>query len=343
MKKFKKLLGVCLVATAMIVGASCDNNEEIVVDPNAKFDAVLDVKEAGPANPNVDVAVNANTASTILAKVTFTTTTKDMLRLYITQNIKGAGEIIYKPTEAVDLKADGAIDLTGKNSKNFEFQFALPVPAGLGTTGTVVYSFWTTTGNGDFRDKTKRLALGTGTITLKLGTATNPDAPLKSYTNLELRAPLADGTSLTFMSFFDGKTYKITTGATPAANAEFVALWDMGYYYRTNPNFLWEATLSSTNDYLDAIVNIPTLSGIAKADLNKVYFRKGTTLDFATVTTASLNAITASTEQTVKNLRAGELIEFVDKYGKKGLIKVISVTGTDGTTGVIKVDIKVQP
>jgi hypothetical protein len=336
-------LGSLLVASAMLLISSCSNNDEIKVDPNAIFDAVLEVKESGPATPNVDVTVDANTKSTIKAKVTFTTTTtpaKDMYRLYITQNTKGAGEVIYKPTESVDLKADGAIDLAKKSKTNFEFQFTLPVPSG---EGTVVYSFWTTTGNGDFRDKTKRLAIGPGTITMKLGTAANPETPIKSYTNIELRAPLADGTSLTFLSFFDGKTYRIKTGATPLENAEFVALWDMGYYFRTNPSFLWEATLSSTADYLDAIVDIPTLSGIAKADLNKVYFKKGTTLNFTNVTNTSLNAITASTEQTVKNLVVGDVIEFVNRYGKKGLIKVVALTPGDGVGGVIKLDIKVQP
>ncbi len=138
---------------------SCSDNDEIAVDPNATYDADLEVNESGPANPNKDVTVDANTASTIKARIAFTSTTKDMKRLYITQNISGQGETVYKPTEGVDSKGDGSIDLTNKNSKDFEFQFNLPVPAGVGT-GTVVYKFWTTTGNGDFRDISQRLAVG---------------------------------------------------------------------------------------------------------------------------------------------------------------------------------------
>ncbi|HEY5824038.1 MAG TPA: hypothetical protein VIT44_06730, partial [Cyclobacteriaceae bacterium] len=184
MKKLGRYgIGLFLAAITLI-GVSCDDNDEIKVNPAAEFDAILTVSEGGTANPNEDVTVDANTTSTIDAKVTFTSTTKDMARLYITQNVKGAGEKQFKPTESVDLKGDGAIDLTGKNSKNFDFQFALPVPAGIGT-GTVVYKFWTTTGNGDFRDPAQRIAVGPGTITLKYGSATNPDAgtaDIKSYT-----------------------------------------------------------------------------------------------------------------------------------------------------------------
>src|SRR5687767_13531097 len=103
----KNKFATLFLAAAAFLAFSCDDNDEIKVDPNAEFDAVLEVKEAGPANPNKDVVVDANAASTIKAKVAFTSTTKSMTRLYITQNIKGAGEVIYKPSENIDLKGDG--------------------------------------------------------------------------------------------------------------------------------------------------------------------------------------------------------------------------------------------
>ena len=80
MKKFKNTLSLWLLASCVFFIVSCDNNEEIKVDPNASFDAVLEVKETGIANPNVDVAVDANTTSSIKAKVSFITITKEMLR-----------------------------------------------------------------------------------------------------------------------------------------------------------------------------------------------------------------------------------------------------------------------
>jgi hypothetical protein len=334
----KNKVATLLLAAATFFAVSCDDNDEIKVDPNASFDAVLEVKEAGPANPNADVTVDANTASTIKAKVTFTSTTKSMKRLYITQNIKGAGEEIYKPSENIDLKGDGAIDLTGKDDKAFEFQFTLPVPAGVGT-GTVVYKFWTTDGSGDFRDMSKRLAVGPGTITLKYGAATNPAAsaaPVKSYSAKILAAPLNDGSSLTFISLVDGVIYKIKDGA------EYARRWDFGYYYTTAAG----ASLASTFNY-EAAFPFVDVDGIAgTTELNKVYFALSakTSADFDAVTTSgNLNSITTSQNQKISGLTAGNIVEFVDNYGKKGLIRVSEVKGTFNSGDYIKIDIKVQP
>jgi hypothetical protein len=340
MKKLK-LLGTLLAFTLWFT--SCDNNDEILVDPNADFDAVLDVKEAGPANPNVDVVVDANTASTIKAKVTFTTTTKDMARLYITQNIKAQGETIYEPTENIDLKGDGAVDLTGKNSKNFEFQFTLPVPAGVGAAGTVVYSFWTTTGNGDFRDKAQRLALGTGTITLKFGTGTNPNtgtAVVKSFTDIKLIPPLADGTSNTFISLLDGKVYNVKQGV------EYVSLWDFGYLFSVSAD---AATLRAPFNYPTIAINIPSVAGTTNDELNKTYFKKSTktTTEFDAITTsANLDFVAVDKVDAniiVKQLAANDVVEFIDQYGKKGLIKVLEVKPGNGSDGFIRFSVRVQP
>jgi hypothetical protein len=88
MENFKNYASSFLLVLASLFIFSCDTNDEIQVDPNAEFDAVLEVNEAGPANPDVIVNVNPVTQSDIEAKVSFTSTTS-MKRLYITQNIKG--------------------------------------------------------------------------------------------------------------------------------------------------------------------------------------------------------------------------------------------------------------
>ncbi len=343
MRKLGKYGIGLFLAAVTLVGVSCDDNDEIAVtDPNADFDAVLTVTDAN-ATPNVDVTVDANTASTIDAKVSFTSTTKDMARLYITQNIKGAGETLYKPTESVDLKADGAIDLSKKNAKDFEFQFDLPVPSGVGT-GTVVYKFWTTTGNGDFRDVTQRLALGAGTITLKYGTATNPDAgtaAVKSYADVKLIAPLADGSSKTFVSLLDGKTYNVSQGI------EYVSLWDIGYLYSTATTA--KATLRAPYNYPTIAIDIPTKAGTTNDELNKTYFKKSTksTTEFdAIAKSGDLSFVAVDKTDAnivVTELTANSVVEFVDNYGKKGLIKVLEVNGTNGSDGFIRIAVKVQP
>jgi hypothetical protein len=332
-----------LLAVIAIFGVSCsDNNDIVATDPNTKYDAQLAVAE-GSSNPNTDVTVDANTSSTIEAKVSFTSTTKDMARLYITQNIKGMGETQFKPTESVDKKADGSIDLANKNSKSFDFQFALPVPSGVGT-GTVVYKFWTTTGNGDFRDPTQRLAVGPGTITLKYGNATNPDAAtanVKSYTDVKLSAPTADGNSKTFVSMVDGNTYNVSQGI------EYVSLWDIGYLYSTATADA--ATLRAPYNYPAIAIDIPTKASTTNDELNKTYFKRSTIstaefdeisssgdLDFVTVEKTDANLV-------VTQLTANDVVEFIDQYGKKGAIKVLQVNGTNGSDGFIRVAVKVQP
>jgi len=338
MKKFTNQYVALLFAAATVFSVGCDDNDEIAVDPNADFDVVLDVTE-GKTPVNQDVTVDANTSSTILAKVTFTATTSTlkMYRLYITQNVAGAGEEIFKPTESIDLKGDGSVDLEKDNKSTFEFQFKLPVPSGV-STGTVVYKFWTTTGNGDFRDQSKRLAVGPGTITLKYGTSTtNPEAKVKSYSAKVLAAPLNDGSSATFISLVNGTVYKIKD------QAEFAAYWDFGYY-NTNAE---GAALSSTNYYETAFnfVKVSTITGLATTDLNKAYFATSTktSADFDKVAVAGdLKDVATGTSQKITNLKVGDVIQFTDNYGKKGLIRVTEIKGTFNSGDYIKLDIKVQ-
>lgn len=336
MKKFRNYLSALLFMAVAVLATSCDNNEEIQVDPNANFDVILNVDEAGPDNPNEDEVVNANTQSTIKAKVIFKSTT-DMNRLYITQNVQGQGEEKFEPTENVDLKGDGSLDLTGKNSKDFEYQFNLPVPSGVGENGTVVYKFWVTSGKGDFREFSDNLIGTPGTITLKFGTATNPAAEVKSYSAKILAAPLKNGNSSTFISLLDGGLYKINEGA------EYAALWDFGYYNRIAE----QASLASTSYYETAFsfVNVDSIAGTS--ELNHTYFAKSdkTEAQFNEVTLSGsthLDFATPSSEK-VTGLMAGNIIEFEDGYGKKGLIHVVEVKGTYNEGDYLKINIKVQP
>jgi hypothetical protein len=341
MKLFRHNVAILMLTATAFFAVSCDDNDEVeVTDPNAEFDAVLEV----PGASNVDVVVDANTSSTIKAKVSFTSPTKGMTRLYITQNVKDAGETVYEPTENIDLKADGAIDIPAAEKNAFSYQFVLPVPSGVGT-GTVVYKFWTTDGNGDPRDESKRLAVGPGTITLKYGAGTNPAesaALLKEFSAKILAAPLTDGTSNTFISLVDGQLYKIKDGA------EYATFWDFGYYYTGQQG----ASLASTSAYEDSFINTATgvkfidVDGIAgTTDLNDAYFALSTktSADFTAATKAGDFTFSAPTSQKISGLVAGNIVEFVDNYGKKGLIRVVEVKGTTGSTDYIKIDIKVQP
>ena len=163
--------------------------------------------------------------------------------MYLTQNVGGAGDEPYQIDASVDFKADNSIDMGSSHSDTVEYVIDLPVPSGI-TEGTVTYTVWTTSGRGDHRDNTKRLAVGVGTITLNYGGA-NGTAEVKSYSATLLAAPTADLSSTTFLSLTDGKAYAGSQGE------EYAALWDFGYYNSGTEN----ASLASVSAYETAFTN----------------------------------------------------------------------------------------
>lgn len=331
MKQFTKLGFMAALLGGLTFFSSCDDNDEITpVDPDAEYDVVLNLEEGGQ-DDNGTVVVDANTQATISAKVTFTSTSLSMRRLYITQNVNGQGDEPFELQANIDKKADGSIDIEAANSNNVEYVLNLPVPSGV--DGTVVYKLWTTTGRGDYRDPSQRFAVGIGTITLNYG-GTNAAAEVKSYSATILAAPLADGSSETFISLLDGQTYQIKQGE------EYVDFWDFGYYYG-NTN---KASLASTDAYPSSIINVEAIANTTDP-LNNTYFKLSTktSAEFDAISVSGdLDFITQPTSETITGLVAGDIIEFVDDYGKKGMIKVVDVVGTNGSNDYIKLDIKVQ-
>ena len=164
---------------------------------------------------------------------------------------------------------------------------------------------------------------------------------LVTLLDVKLIAPLADGTSKTFVSLVDGQTYSVNGGI------EKVYLWDIGYLYSTATTD--HATLRPPYNYPAIAIDIPTKAGVTNDELNKTYFKASdkTTADFDAVAISSdldFVSVTA-TEANLKvvELAADDVVEFVDNYGKKGLIKVLQVNGTNGSDGFIRIAIKVQP
>jgi hypothetical protein len=354
MRKLRNSLTTLLLASVAFFTVSCDNNDEIKVNPDSQFDVVLKVTKDSSDHANVNYNVTSATGSSILAKVRFNAGTNGgMKRLYITQNALGTAETKFT-ISGIDSKGDGSVDLEKGDGKTFEYQFTLPVPADLKTqNGTLVYTLWATSGIGDFRNSDKRLILGPATITLKFGTAVDPDvnnSAVKSYPDVKLFAPTADGNSKTFVSLVDGKTYNVSQGV------EFVSLWDFGYLYSVSAKD--SATLRapfnynvpySTNPNPITIIDIPAKSGTTNDDLNKTYFKLSakTASDFDNVAKFSdlASVSVTATNETVRitRLDVGNVVEFVDNYGKKGLIKVLEIQGTNGSDAFIRIAIKVQP
>lgn len=315
--------------------------------------ATLVFSEAETGTPDkTEAEASGEVGTKVPGRVIFTSTGLDQRRMYITQNISGGGDMPFSAFDLDDtdlkkvLKGDGSIDLDGSNKKVIDFTFELPVPDI--DNGEIVYSFWTTTGKGDFRDSDKRLALGVGTITVKVGNGTNPAAQVRSFEAVKLFAPDVNGNTETFFSLLNEETYKINVGR------EFRNFWDFGYYYgAAGVSKEDKATFSSTANY-DAAFGFP-VEGLkpganeenaASETLNEMFFAEST-LDadgFDGVTlSGDLDNIVKPDVQKITNLAVGDVIEFVDNYGKKGLIKVTEIRAGTGNLDFIKIDVKVQP
>ena len=335
MKNLKTLFLLLVFATVFI---SCDNNDELIVNPKSKFDAEILVTSDGVDNKLAE-SIDITNKHDLKVRVTYKSIDETMRRLYITVDTLGRGavpfKLILKDGTKVDLKGDGSIDLEQKYKKGFDFEFDIKAPNNI-TDGTVVYKFWTTSGKGDFRDDTKRKKLKVSTITLNYGNATTA-AQMKSFTAKLLAAPLADATSKTFISLFDGKVYKISEGA------EYAAFWDFGFFYGKT----YEASLCSVSDYPEVFTAgvFPVLEDGDVFNVVKFKLSEVTVSEFtAIVESNELDFIDASSikDTRIKHLEVGNVIEFVNNYNKKGLIRVLEINPSAGTKGYIKIDVKMQ-
>ncbi len=333
----KKLNRLFMIGALGLIGllSSCSSDDEILVDPTSEFDVVLEF-----SNTSGDVTEPVNVVPTqgIVKARVMVTSTSNMRRLYITRNVGGAGDVPYTPADLSNkvTKPDGSIDVE-TDPKSLDYSLNLDVPSSI-TAGTVVYKFWATSGKGDYRDVENSFVAGVGQIELVYG-GSNPAAPVKSYSAKMFAAPLGDGSSNTFISLLNGQLYKINQGT------EYAAFWDFGYYYGASGL----ASLAASDNYPSSVIDVPAVSGTAKADLNSAYFKLSAKIvsDFEAVTTSGdLNSVSVTTiadNERINQLNVDDIVEFIDNYGKKGLIRVKSITPGFGNDGQMTIDIKVQP
>jgi hypothetical protein len=343
----KKLNYFSLLIAALVMGLSFTSCEE-----DASLLAIDDEEETGESMPKIVINEAGDTDSTsttvyvseleegateVDVIVKFSSEEGKMRRLYMTENIGGAGAEKYElDIEGLDTKGDGSVDLSG-DSEKYGFTFSIPFPVLSDMSeGTVEYKVWATSGRGDYRDQEKRLVAGPGTITINYGGDNPETTAVEEYTQKILAAPLSDGSSETFISLVDGELYRIDQGE------EFAAYWDFGYYYGGTHN----ASLASSYDYPSSIIDVPEVANTTQDELNHTYFSSSdlTVEDFDAVQYASdLDNISQASEETITGLSESDIIEFVDNYGNKGLIKVTEIQGTWNAGDYIELSIKVQP
>lgn len=313
--------------------------------------AYLFINEADPSQNKLVVETHAKAGSKIKARVVFRSTKTTQRRLYITQNVLGKGIMpynhlnLYPSNKKKDFNADGSIDLDGHSKKEVDLTFELLVPDV--ESGSVVYSFWTTKGKGDFRNPLKRIALGVGTITIKVGKGTNPFAKVREFERVKLYAPDQFGNSKSFFSLLNETVYKINQGP------EFRAFWDFGYYYGTSGKSSGDRASFASADAYDAsfgytvkgLKPVPNEANQDGETLNEMWFAMSgmTSANFDQLELAgNLEYITPSNYQKITNLAVGDVIEFVDNYGKKGLIKITAIRAGFGNDDFIQFSVKIQ-
>lgn len=365
MKTLIKKAFVLPLLTCFIGLTSCNSEDnDVFKDVEGEGTETINEIIVNPTNGATterSLSLNAAANSTVKVKVNFTGD-KTMRRIYTTKNTfsDGTGP---QPFEFIvgDKKNDGSIDLGGDDKTAFGFTFEFDAPT---TTNDVVeYVIWTTSGRGDFRDLSKRNAIEDGafaTIRITAGSGANQTG-FRSFTQTILAAPLAEGTSESFISLFDENTHKIVlqngadvvngtfTEEEKAENAELSALWDFGYFY-DNTN---KSSFASASKYMEAfiksdgspVVDITNFTGLEKADLNNFYFKKSslTVAEFEAISSdQELDFITKGDSEKVNNLVVNDIIEFVDQYGNKGLIKINRIKGTFNLGDEIEFDVKAQ-
>lgn len=356
-KKMKRLFNRLFVVGALgTIGllSSCSSDDEILVDPTSEFDVELAFSDNGQ---DVTEPFALPEGQTIIKARVTVTSSKNMKRVYITRNVAGSGDLPYTPSDLskATTKPDGSLDVE-TSPKALDYQLNLEVPAGLGTNGTVVYRFWTTSGKGDYRNPENSFVAGIGSIEVTAGTGVNPAAPVKSYTATILAAPTADAKSVSFVSLLNGDTYKISDGD------EYAKLWDFGYAYLGDPassdptastlasSYRYPLVFDHDNDNGTPNVGIADLfDNVTREELNHVYFSMSAknTGEFEAISVAGdLSYVSVAKNDDlgrISRLVAGDVIDFIDNYGKKGIIRVVSIVGTNGSDGKITIDIKVQP
>jgi len=343
------------VSSMLLTSCAGDENEELVPDENTDKTYELNLTE-GQGDDEVtvyikDIKALKPEATSFEVVVNFTSVDKAMRRLYMTVDTAGAGAQPYELEIAgIQKKSDGSLNLD-KDVKT-TFTYALPFDIIPNFTGkTVEYKLWTTTQRGDYRNMQDDLAVGVGTIIVDYD-GENPATVVREFSTVILAAPLADGSSQSFMSTLTGEQYEINTGE------ESAAYWDLGYYYAAvkdgvlDKNVTASASLSSTVAYPaifkkdGVLVAISGLTGVT--DLNNCYFLKSdkTLTDFEGVTNSNQLdnlSVNDKSPEVIDNLSVGDVVAFMDGYGKKGLIYVEEINGKWNSGDYIKINVKVQP
>ncbi len=357
--KMKKLFSKLFIVGAMglLVMSCSDDNEDIAINTGDGIDAKLNINYADSLSASVDTDLVTDGQVNVRVAIESDETVR---RVYITQNVFGQGEEAVDAEalfgSSIDTKGDGSIDVENGFSGLQVYFFNISLANLPAASGTIVYKFWATKNKGDFRDDTKDIVESVATLTVELGDGQNPAAELIAVNDVRLFAPTADLQSKSFVSTNDGMVYALD-------ESEFVDLWDVGYTaqggnpqltsaFSSPQRFFAPGSTTVTESFQELIARE---TGVEASDLNMVYFVDiADSFDFdGAEESGDLSdlAVSMTDSQTIDipTDASGDIIAFIDQYGKKGVIRIDALVDGDSdgnffeANDYVQIDIKVQP
>lgn len=355
MKNIAKNALFIIAAFSILTIVSCgEDNEDIKVAPveKDKLDARLNNTDSLTAT----VFTKDITDGEINIRLSLKASDKDKIRrVYASKNEFGQGVVAVDGKElgASDTKGDKSIDIATKDNEGVVYFVTLKLSSFPKAEGTIVYNFWATKNKGDHRKPEQDLVNKVATLTINLG-GSNKETELASSEDVKLYAPTKDLTSKSFVSSLDGKIY----GLDDFENSD---LWDMGYSAQNNEPQLTSAfgspqkfpgeTKGTTITFQELIKD---KTGATAESLNKVYFadidddfdfdgaKNNSDFKDLKVSTSDKQFIDIPTDA------KGDLIAFIDQYGKKGIIRIDLLFDDQddqqyyNAKDYVQIDIKVQ-
>ncbi len=269
----------------------------------------------------VDMAAGAGDYISLSVSVTKGTNRPQKLRVYQSDCINQKGTQVTFPGQS-DVANDGTIDL--RNTDDVQVRtIGYTVPSGY---SSLYLTFEVDESGSTYTYKRLELKIsGSGII--------------ESWTSLSLGAQLNSLASRLVSA--TGQTF---TACNAAANIEYI---DVTYSASGSPTI--KSYLSSNPARFLAPISLATSSsscgedGTLATDGGRATYFKTSSADFDAATDTELNALTVSSAnpQYVEITAVGNVYEFLNSDGKKGLIKVTA--GTLGSTsGSVTLSVKVQ-
>lgn len=301
MKKHFRLLMAALVMGSMAFFASCGNDDDDDDDVTIAAPTIELVSGTGYITADAEVEVG----ETVMLKALISQTGAELTNAKLVLAPAGAA--------AQDL-LDTAITGT---SVTLETSFAYPDAE----TATLTYTV-TNSGN---KTATKVINL-----TKKVVTAT-----LSTFSDIQLFAQYADGSSASNCASVDGTTYSLNDLLADEASQAKV---DFGYHHTTDAAII-------SPDNLEDWAGLDGYSALTTKNVTKIY-AKSAAFDFDAADGAAIEAMHSEFEagdvQSYEDaLAVDDVVPFETVGGKKGVIRVTQIEGTYNVGDYMKVDIKV--